>query len=292
MKQFKRDKNQNSNKLHLDKYYTPIVLATYCIETAYKIIGSENIIEIIEPSAGNGNFSNQIENCIAYDLEPEGEGIIKQDFLELNLEYKKGRLFIGNPPFGDRMNLASKFIKKCYELGDYIAFILPISQKDNNYKFYEFDLIYSEDLGKHRYTDRDIHCCFNIYRRPVNGKLNKKKEYNFKEFTLYEQIKNKDPKRDKRYKDANYDFRICSWGASCGRILEESESYAKEVAFYIHNKNLKDKIKKAVEEMDIHKDFYMTSTPNLLLWQIYEYILKKVPEVSSDIKESSNSKSA
>ncbi len=127
MKQFKRDETQNSNKLHLDKYYTSPELALHCIENTYAILGRDNITEIIEPSAGNGSFSNQIINCIAYDIEPENHNIIKQDFLELNLSYKKGRLFIGNPPFGDRMNLASKFIKTCYNAGDYIAFILPIS---------------------------------------------------------------------------------------------------------------------------------------------------------------------
>lgn len=279
IKQFKRDESQNSNKLHLDKYYTPKELAKYCINKTYEVIGKENITEIIEPSAGSGSFSLQIPNCIAYDIEPEHNTIIKQDFLELELDYKKGRLLIGNPPFGDRMNLATKFIKKGFQIADYIAFILPISQKNNNYKFYEFNLIYSEDLGKQIYTDREIHCCFNIYKRPKNGQLNKRKKYDFKDFTLYEQRKSKNPKRNKPYLDDNYDFRICTWGASCGRILKDNESYAKEVAFYIHNPNMKDKIRTAIENMDIKRDFYMTSTPNLLLWQIYEYLIKNIPEL-------------
>ena len=280
MKQFKRDESQNSNKLHLDKYYTSIELAKYCIDITYKVIGNNNISEIIEPSAGNGSFSNQISNCIAYDIEPESTLITQQDFLELNLDYKKGRLFIGNPPFGDRMNLATKFIKKCYIAGDYIAFILPVSQLNNNYKFYEFDLIHSEDLGEQLYTDRKVWCCFNIYKRPKSGFLNKRKEYNFNDVLLYEQIKNKNPKRNKPYLDSNYDFRICTWGASAGRILNEGESYAKEVAFYIYNPKLKIPIQTAIERLDIHKEFNITSTPNLLLWQLYEYLLKEIQELS------------
>jgi predicted RNA methylase len=67
-------------KINLDKYYTPVELAKYCIDKTYEIIGKENITEIIEPSAGNGSFSLQIPNCIAYDIEPEHESIIKQDF--------------------------------------------------------------------------------------------------------------------------------------------------------------------------------------------------------------------
>ena len=283
MKQFKRDENQNSNKLHLDKYYTPIILAKYCIDKTYKIIGKENISEVIEPSAGNGSFSSQIENCIAYDIEPENKNVIQQDFLELNLDYKKGRLFIGNPPFGDRMNLASKFIKKCYLLSDYISFILPISQLNNNYKFYEFDLIHSEDLGERLYTDRKVWCCLNIYKRPKSGNLNKKKEYNFTEFSLYEQIKNQNPKRNKPYLDTDYDFRICTWGASAGRILKENESYAKEVAFYIHNPKMKSIIRDAIERIDINKEFIFTSTPNILLWQLYEYLMREIPELKLKI---------
>ncbi len=192
-------------------------------------------------------------------------------------------MFIGNPPFGDRMNLATQFLKKCYIKGDYIAFILPISQFENNYKFYEFDLIHSENLGMQIFTDREVYCCFNIYKRPKNGLLNKKKQYSFKDFTIYEQIKNKNPKRNKPYLDDNYDFRICTWGASAGRILKDNESYAKEVAFYIHNPMMKNRIRKAIEELNVNDEFHITSTPNILLWQLYEYILKKIPELKDRI---------
>ena len=122
------------SKIENDKYYTPIDLAKYCINKAFEIIGEENITEIIEPSAGDGSFSNQISNCIAYDIEPNCNKIIKQDFLKLDIEYKKGRLIIGNPPFGNRGTLAMKFYKKSIQIGDYIAFILPISQYNNQQK--------------------------------------------------------------------------------------------------------------------------------------------------------------
>ena len=102
-----------SNKIDLDKYYTPLDKAKYCIEKVYQIIGENNISEVIEPSAGNGSFSLQIPTtCWAYDIEPEHESIIRQDFLTLDVDYLYGRLIIGNPPFGSRMNLAQKFFKK------------------------------------------------------------------------------------------------------------------------------------------------------------------------------------
>lgn len=96
-------------KIINDKYYTPEHIVDKCLETLYNTIDKKFITEIIEPSAGNGAFSNKIQNCIAYDIEPENKNIIKQDFLNLDIEYKKGRLIIGNPPFGEKNIMAVKF---------------------------------------------------------------------------------------------------------------------------------------------------------------------------------------
>ena len=130
-----------STKIDNDKYYTPIDLAKECINKTFEIIGRENITEIIEPSAGNGSFSNQIENCIAYDLVPENENINQANFLGLKLKYKIGRLFIGNPPFGVHSKLAIDFYNKCCYYGDYIAFILPISFYKNDIRFHLVTLL-------------------------------------------------------------------------------------------------------------------------------------------------------
>ena len=96
-------------KIHNDKYYTPVALAKELIDVTMKVLADEEITEVIEPSAGNGSFSKQIK-CVAYDIEPECESIIKQDFLKIEMEYQKGRLFIGNPPFGVKNNLSIKFL--------------------------------------------------------------------------------------------------------------------------------------------------------------------------------------
>lgn len=58
-----------SSKINLDKYYTPIEKAKYCIDKVYEIIGENNISEVIEPSAGNGSFRLQIPTtCLSYDI--------------------------------------------------------------------------------------------------------------------------------------------------------------------------------------------------------------------------------
>ena len=100
-------------KIKNDKYYTSDELAKYCVEKTKEIIGEDNITEWLEPSAGAGAFLNYLPNdTLAYDIEPEGDRIIKQDYLELDLDYKKGRCAIGNPPFGRGNSLSMAFYKK------------------------------------------------------------------------------------------------------------------------------------------------------------------------------------
>lgn len=274
--QFNLNKEKNSNKLHLDKYYTDKKLAKNLIDITFSVIGKENITEVIEPSAGNGSFSNQIDNCIAYDIEPEGENIIKQDFLKLDMEYKKGRLFIGNPPFGDRLNLARKFMKKHYKQGDYIAYILPISQLKNNYNFYEFDLVYSEVLDNVRFSDRKIDCCFNIYKRPDNGKLNRRKDlYKLPDWIRIEEKRiNSNPSGASNY-TGTPDIRLCSWGCKSGEVLKEGDEYAKELGIFIDDNKYKDKLIEFLVDLK-YSDFEWSSKPqlhNITIWRLKQHII-------------------
>lgn len=265
MKQFKRDKKQNSSKLNLDQYYTSEEVAEYCLSISRSVLKGEKITEVIEPSAGNGVFSKKIKNCIAYDIQPQDDSIIKQDFLALELEYKQGRLFIGNPPFGARNTLAVSFFKKCVKYGDYVAFILPISQLNNTQQMFEFDLIYSEDLGKKKYTDRDIHCCFNIYKRPASGKLNKKKVLSLEGVKIIESRLGKN-------RPDFYDYAICAWGASIGKDIGENH-FAKEFYFVIDN-DIKNDIVDKLKLVDWCKEYKMTTVPSLSQWQVIDYLSK------------------
>ena len=204
-----------SKNIELDKFYTPKETAKKCIDIFWKTFF--DVTEIIEPSAGNGSFSLQIPNCIAYDLEPEHESIIKQDFLELELPYKKGRAFIGNPPFGDSNNLSRSFYKHACKMSDYIGFILPISQMNNDRSLYLFNLVKSVDLGVLKYSGINVRCCFNVYKRPENGKLNKRKVVKSDLFRIYCDD-NYRGERKKEYSNIDYDFVIFRRGASVGKI--------------------------------------------------------------------------
>ena len=212
-------------KIDNDKYYTPIDLANRCYDKVIEVIGLDNITDVVEPSCGDGSFfhHDRLTPSIGIDLFPEmtGENIFEGDWIEYDLPYKAGRLTIGNPPYGKKMNLAQKFFKKAVAVGDYIAFILPISQLNNTQSLFEFDLVHSEDLGVREYSGRRLHCCFNIYRRPENG-LNKKPSNKLKMVAFSRND-------SKGFGDFRYDLRMCAWGdGTAGKILEGGEHYAAE----------------------------------------------------------------
>lgn len=277
-------------KIENDKYYTNKELAKYIVDKTNNIIGEDNIICYLEPSAGAGVFLDYLRKpCLAYDIEPEDdERIVQQDYLTLKIMYKKGRCVIGNPPYGRVNNLAVQFYKKSIQLGDYISFILPISQLNNNIKMYEFDLIYSEDLGIREYSNINIHCCFNIYRRPSNNKLNKKPKYKLKDIEIRDGHKGTEKRQSIITKDVfDYDIKIKAWGGSTdielntlGEEIKDDKIYAQEFYIKIYNEKFKDDILKLLREVNWLKIYPMTATPKLQQWQVYKYIKDQFPEIT------------
>ena len=258
-----------SKKIDLDKYYTNDGIVDHCLNVVDNLIIDYG--EVIEPSAGNGAFSLKIPNCIAYDIEPEHESIIKQDFLKLDLPYKQGRLIIGNPPFGTRNTLSVKFFKHACKMADYIAFILPVSQYNNNQQMYEFDLIHSEVLPLIEFSGRKLLCCFNIYKRPKNGLNKVKKDYKLKDVTILEW------RRGGNYDvPKNYDLGICAWGASIGKEIKHQGQFALENYIIVNNTDLKEKIIKALKEVDWCSLYPNIATPRLGQWKINKYLKESI----------------
>ena len=110
----------------LDRFYTNSDLAKKLIQE----LDVSGYDLVVEPSAGSGGFSLLIPNCLAFDISLQHPSIIQQDFLEYKYEGDVPRdkiLCIGNPPYGRQSSLAIKFIKKCAEFADTIAFIRPLS---------------------------------------------------------------------------------------------------------------------------------------------------------------------
>ncbi len=265
-------------KIHLDKYYTSPDLAKHIVDKTKEIIGEDNITEYIEPSAGEGVFLDYLDKpYLAYDIEPEDDRIIKQDYLKLELEYKKGRCVIGNPPFGNRNNLSRAFYKKSIKLGDYVSFILPISQLNNIDSLYEFDLIHSEDLGKRKYSDRSLYCCFNIYRKPKNNILNNKNNCKLKDVSIYREDY-KGLINEKTYNECEYDICIFRRGASVGKIKNKNIN-TQTYKIIINNNQLKEKIVDTILKFDWLSYKKHHTTPSISKNDIYRLLKEQIPEL-------------
>lgn len=174
----------------IDKYYTNDEIVELCIYNIKKYLTIDDIDLIIEPSAGNGSFINHIksltDNYKFYDIEPDNDEIIKQDYLILDIndfkDFNKIHI-IGNPPFGRQSSLAIKFIKKSCQFCDSISFILPKSFKKESLRksfSLNFHLIFEIDLPSNSFLVNDIKydvpCIFQIWQkqpsiRQINIKL-------------------------------------------------------------------------------------------------------------------------
>lgn len=263
-------------KLHNDKYYTSPELAKYCVEKTKEIIGKENITEYVEPSAGSGVFLEYFDKpYFAFDIEPEDKRVKKADWLDVKLNYKKGRCIIGNPPFGNRNILATKFYKHSIDCCDYISFILPISQYDNNQKMYEFDLIYTENLGIRDYSGIPLHCAFNIYKRNKNGVKQKPIDYTLSDVKVIEYRRG-----SKDVAPEHWDFAMCTWGdGSCGKVINRTGEYAQEHYIISNNDNLTDKIVEVCNKTDWRHLCPSISSAKLQTWRIYKYLKEQIPEL-------------
>lgn len=126
----------------IDKYYTKDCIVELCVNYIRKYISINPNDLVVEPSAGNGAFITSIKaltnNYRFYDISPDNDEIIKQDYLSFDYtnivkSFEKIHI-VGNPPFGRQSSLAIKFIKKSCEFCNSISFILPKSFKKDSLK--------------------------------------------------------------------------------------------------------------------------------------------------------------
>ena len=266
-----------SKKIPHDKYFTPQHIVDLVIQRTKEVIGLENITEFIESSAGNGAFLDKLYQTgiptKAYDLYPERDDIIEQDYLSLDLEYKSGRAIIGNPPFGDRNNLFRKFYNKSIEISEYIVFISPIKMLNNTRQNYKFDLIYSENLQLQEYSGINLRCCLNIYKKPSNG-LNKKISNKLKDISIYRED-------EKIYNNIKEDFMICRMGDKTWKVLGKNQ-ILRNFKIIVNKKQLLPSILNVLNYKYItyrENRNNVISTPYIAKDDIYKYLKEQIPEI-------------
>ena len=158
----------------LDKFYTIPSYSKKCINKVNELYDNDSWGLIVEPSAGNGSFYNQIEssNKIGIDIAPEIDGLVKQDFFTYQPpENTKRILVIGNPPFGRVSSLAIQFFNHAAHWADVIAFIIPktfrrisVQNRLND----SFHLMYDEDVPDKPCSftpNMSVKCCFQIWKK-------------------------------------------------------------------------------------------------------------------------------
>lgn len=159
-----------------EKYYTSNAVVKKLLVSYNKVIERNDTDLWIEPSAGNGSFTSHLgdRNLLAYDIAPDGPGIVKQDFLKLHLPdcFLCPTHFIGNPPFGRQSCIAIQFIKHitAFDKTKSLSFILPKSFKKASMKRHfplNFHLEHEEDVDKDGFvidgTTIDVPCVFQIW---------------------------------------------------------------------------------------------------------------------------------
>ena len=174
----------------IDKYYTKVEVVDICVNLVKTHLQINPDDLIIEPSAGNGSFITSIKSITSnfrfYDLEPENDEIIKQDYLQYHYDSVKGAFskihIIGNPPFGRQSSLAIKFIKKSCEFCHSISFILPKSfKKDSLKKTFplDFHLIFEMDLPEKSFLvhglEHNVPCIFQIWEKKTISRTENEK---------------------------------------------------------------------------------------------------------------------
>lgn len=162
----------------LDKFYTNVDYAKKCIDKLFELYDKSEFNLVIEPSAGNGSFFNQLDfaDKIGIDILPDESlhdtNIIKMDFFDYKPhEDATNILVIGNPPFGRVSSIAIKFFNHAALFADFIAFIIPrtfrklsVQNRLNN----RFHLMYDEDVPIKPciFTPKmTVKCCFQIWKK-------------------------------------------------------------------------------------------------------------------------------
>ena len=203
-----------AEKRNLDKFYTKPEIVADCVQDIITYLNPEG--QFIEPSAGNGVWLPHFDNIIGYDLAPDTENIIQQNFFDLDLTQYEDIHFVGNPPFADR--LAERFIEKMSNnpTTKSISLVLPaILSKYNKHKCYNkyFHKLFEKDIPKDAFMDmstgesKSVNCVFQIWVRKDIPR----------DTTPYDSLKDK-PKGFTWCSPEKCDWAVCTKGSAVGKL--------------------------------------------------------------------------
>jgi len=249
-------------KQGLDKFYTKPGVAKHCLDVLGNHFGWDVWDLVVEPSAGNGSFYNQIQirNKVGIDISPDADNIAKMDFLTYSPEKVGKILVVGNPPFGRVSSLAVKFFNHAGGWANVIAFIIPRTfrrvslQKrlDTNFHLIHDSDIPTEPCSFH--PRMSVKCCFQIWER-----RNIKREIinlptSHPDWTFLSHGPLDDSGQPTPPEDA--DFAIRAYGGRCGEIVENGLSELRPKSWHWVKSNIdRDLLKERFSKLDYSISF-------------------------------------
>ena len=273
-----------SKSRELDKFYTNPSVAKEFVEIIDRLFPLDSFDLIVEPSAGSGNILQYLpEGSVGLDLEPEGDGITKQDFFEYDPEYhpltNNIRIAcIGNPPFGTGyMNpLAKAFFNHAATFSELISFIVPAkwatSWKVQFQLDKSFNLYYSELLPKNSFVldgePYHVPCCMQIWSKVGRNDLidlrirNRPptKHEDFEMFLTCDNVPKLPQVREQIRKQEYWEFALKYWGQI--RVCDYSEVSPDTTTHYLF-KAKKPYVRDIFEQIDWNKYVSNMGAPNV-----------------------------
>ena len=163
-----------------DQFFTKPETVQICLDFFKQHYNLNDFDIIIEPSAGQGNFYDNLPfNTQAVELDPNlcQPNWLNEDYLTFTPDPKyKKILVIGNPPYGYLNKISLQFINHSASFAEVIAFVLPRSYKKSgliNRLHPNLHIVSVLDLPKKSCVGTSCKTCFVILekRKEVRTKI-------------------------------------------------------------------------------------------------------------------------
>ena len=249
----------------LDQFYTKEEISKKYIDITFSKLNIDDYDIILEPSAGNGSFFNNLptNKRFGIDIDPKFDNIIKKDYFDFIPNKNKKYIIIGNPPFGKISSLAIKFFNKSAQFANAIAFIIPRTFKRvsiQNKLDLNFHLIYNNDLPMSPCCfepKMSAKCCFQIWIKKEIKRIPIVYPKTHSDFTFIKYGPKDNNNQPTPPNLDKIDFAMKAYGSNCGVIKTNNLIYLRPKSWHWIKSNIgKERLINRLESLDysISKD--------------------------------------
>lgn len=260
----------NLRAKELDQFYTNPDVAKECVELLKKHIDIKKYDLLLEPSAGDGAFLNNLpkNKRIGVDLDPQHPEIKKKNFFDYFPKKGQKVITVGNPPFGKRSKLSIQFFQHASLFSDVIAFIVPLQWKKWSVQSQipeGWELILDHQLREkafiHNGKECGVRCSFQIWKKGNSPslRLTEKPVITHKDFDMF--LYNNTPEAEKFF-SYEWDFAVPRQGWADYSRRETKKENCERTTQWIFFKAKSKSIKERLMRIDFEKLAQKnTSTP-------------------------------